>query len=66
MFAYGPPVLSTNTYPDDLDTAALALMTLDVAEEIIHKTMDDMLYYLNPDGLVYVSDPQTNAVAGTH
>ncbi|GFG09990.1 ankyrin [Aspergillus lentulus] len=29
-------------------------MTLDVAEEIIHKTMDDMLYYLNPDGLVYL------------
>ncbi|PKX91101.1 ankyrin [Aspergillus novofumigatus IBT 16806] len=49
VFAYGPPVLSTNTYPDDLGTTALALMAFDVAEEIRHKTMDDMLHYLNPD-----------------
>lgn len=58
MFAYGPPVLTTDTYPDDLDTTTLALLKLDVTEDVKHKTMDDMLQYMNPDGLVYVSDPR--------
>ena len=56
MFAYGPPVLTTDTYPDDIDTTTLALLKLDVTEDVKHKTMDDMLQCMNPDGLVYVGN----------
>ncbi|KAH0428644.1 hypothetical protein CcaCcLH18_08910 [Colletotrichum camelliae] len=53
VFAYGPPVLTTDTYPDDLDTTTLALLKLDVPKSIKEKTMDDMLQFMNPDGLAY-------------
>lgn len=56
VFAYSAPVLTTDTYPDDLDTSTLALLILDISEEVKHKTMDDMLQNTNPDGLVYVRD----------
>lgn len=59
VFAYGAPVLTTDTYPDDLDTTSLALLTLDVTESIKEKTMDDMLKFMNPDGLAYVGDTMT-------
>lgn len=59
MFAYTAPVLTTDTYPDDLDTSTLALLILDTPEKVKHKTMDDMLQNMNPDGLVYVSDIST-------
>lgn len=56
MFAYGPPILTTDTYPDDLDTTTVALLTLDIPEHVKHKTMDDMLNYMNSDGLLYVGE----------
>ncbi|KAJ3958167.1 hypothetical protein N0V92_005268 [Colletotrichum tropicale] len=59
VFAYGAPVLTTETYPDDLDTTSLALLTLDATERIKEKAMDDMLKFMNPDGLAYVGDTNT-------
>ncbi|KAJ5019550.1 hypothetical protein K4K57_012691 [Colletotrichum sp. SAR 10_99] len=59
VFAYGAPVLTTDTYPDDLDTTSLALLTLDATERIKEKAMDDMLKFMNPDGLAYVGDTIT-------
>ncbi|KAH8126190.1 HAD-like protein [Trichoderma asperelloides] len=53
VFPYGPPVLTTDTYPDDVDTTALALLKLDVPDAVKHKTMDDILENRNSDGLVY-------------
>ncbi|KIM94467.1 hypothetical protein OIDMADRAFT_45810 [Oidiodendron maius Zn] len=53
MWAYGPPQLTTESYPDDLDTTTLALLQLDVSVDLKHKAMDGMLQFLNPDGLFY-------------
>ncbi|PTB36219.1 hypothetical protein M441DRAFT_151448 [Trichoderma asperellum CBS 433.97] len=53
VFPYGPPVLTTDTYPDDVDTTALALLKLDVPDVVKHKCMDDILENRNSDGLVY-------------
>ncbi|KAF0319339.1 hypothetical protein GQ607_013444 [Colletotrichum asianum] len=53
VFAYGAPVLTTDTYPDDLDTTSLALLTLDATDRIKENAMDDMLKFMNPDGLAY-------------
>lgn len=58
MFPYGPPVLTTDTYPDDVDTTALALLKLDVPDVVKHKCMDDILENRNSDGLVYVGKLQ--------
>lgn len=54
VFPYGAPVLTTDTYPDDVDTTVLALLKLDVPDAVKHKTMDDILENRNSDGLVYV------------
>ncbi|KAK1633506.1 Haloacid dehalogenase-like hydrolase-domain-containing protein, partial [Colletotrichum phormii] len=53
VFSYGPPVLTTEVYPEDLDTTSMALLTLDVDFDVKQKTMDDILKYLSPDGLAY-------------
>lgn len=53
-FPYGPPVLTTEVFPDDLDTTSIALLTLDVDVDVKHKAMDNILQFLNPDGLAYV------------
>ncbi|KAJ0301589.1 hypothetical protein COL516b_007560 [Colletotrichum fioriniae] len=52
-FSYGPPVLTTEVFPEDLDTTSIALLTLDIDDSVKQKTMDDILQYLNPDGLAY-------------
>lgn len=56
-FSYGPPVLTTEVFPEDLDTTSIALLTLDIDDSVKQKTMDDILQYLNPDGLAYVGCP---------
>ncbi|KXH66335.1 hypothetical protein CSAL01_03929 [Colletotrichum salicis] len=53
VFSYGPPVLTTEVYPEDLDTTSMALLTLDVDFDVKQETMNDILKYLSPDGLVY-------------
>ena len=60
MWAYGPPQLTTESYPDDLDTTTLALLQLDIPANARHKAMDGMLQFLNPDGLFYVGGPYTH------
>lgn len=55
VFAHGKPVLTTAYYPDDLDTTTLAFLSLDMPTKVKHEVMDDMLNYVTPDGLFYVS-----------
>ncbi|KAI3535680.1 hypothetical protein CSPX01_11204 [Colletotrichum filicis] len=52
-FSYGPPVLTTEVFPEDLDTTSIALLTLDVDFDVKQKAMDNILQFLNPDGLAY-------------
>ncbi|KAL2884401.1 hypothetical protein SGCOL_000346 [Colletotrichum sp. CLE4] len=46
-------LLTTEVYPEDLDTTSMALLTLDIDFDVKQKTMDDILKYLSPDGLAY-------------
>jgi len=46
--------LTTDSYPDDLDTTSIALMTLDYPPEVIHSIMDEMLQYTNEDDIIMV------------
>ncbi|KXH65328.1 hypothetical protein CNYM01_00905 [Colletotrichum nymphaeae SA-01] len=52
-FPYGPPVLTTEVFPEDLDTTSIAILTLVVDFDVKQKAMDNILQYLNPDGLAY-------------
>ncbi|KAK7458292.1 hypothetical protein Landi51_01115 [Colletotrichum acutatum] len=52
-FSYGPPVLTTEVFPEDLDTTSIALLTLDVDFDVKQKAMDNIFQFLNPDGLAY-------------
>ncbi|KAF1937076.1 HAD-like protein [Clathrospora elynae] len=49
------PVLTTQTYPDDLDTTTLAFLApeLEIATDFKKSIMDEMLEYQNRDGLFY-------------
>lgn len=41
-------------YPDDLDTTSLALMITDCDKEVVSSVMDEMLEYVNDEGIVMV------------
>lgn len=49
------PVLTDSNFPDDLDTTTLAFLGLEMAKEVTKSVMDDMLKYINSDGLLLVS-----------
>lgn len=49
------PVLTDSNFPDDLDTTTLAFLGLEMAKEVTKSVMDDMLKYVNNDGLLLVS-----------
>ncbi len=51
----GKGILTHENFPDDLDTTALGLVTMKPPKEHVHSLMDEMLTYLNEDGLPYVS-----------
>ncbi|KAI1500548.1 Haloacid dehalogenase-like hydrolase-domain-containing protein [Biscogniauxia marginata] len=48
----GDPVLTTSIYPHDMDTTAVALLTLDYPEEVKHSVMDEMLNFVTADGII--------------
>ncbi|KAF9894654.1 hypothetical protein FE257_006542 [Aspergillus nanangensis] len=48
----GGPNLTTDTFPDDLDTTSLALSIVPPAPEIISSVMDEIVSRLNKDGIV--------------
>lgn len=50
----GKPVLTDSNFSDNLDTTTLALLGLEMAKEVKKSVMDDMLKYVNSDGLLLV------------
>ena len=55
-FFQGKPLLTTETFPDDLDDTALALLISD-DKCLKHSVMDEMLRYITKDGMPLVSSP---------
>ncbi|EQK97641.1 HAD-like protein [Ophiocordyceps sinensis CO18] len=51
-FYSGAPVLTTESFPDDLDTTSLAFLNLEHDEATVRATMDDMLACCDQDGIV--------------
>lgn len=48
-----PTFTKTNT-PNDLDTTCLALQLVPHEDTIVQSLLDEMLEYLNPDGIIQV------------
>jgi HAD superfamily hydrolase (TIGR01509 family) len=53
-FFQGTPVLTTEEFPCDLDTTSLALTVTRQSTNVISSMMDEMLEYLDKDGIVQV------------
>ncbi|KAA1477767.1 hypothetical protein DENSPDRAFT_844968 [Dentipellis sp. KUC8613] len=51
-FFEGEGVLTTKIFPCDLDTTSIGLMVLEPAYEEISRTMDEMLQYVDEDGII--------------
>lgn len=48
--------MTTDSYPCDMDTTALAWTTVKNGTDVqLHHVMNEMLRYLTPDGIVQVS-----------
>lgn len=47
--------LTTEYYPDDLDTTAVGLTVLKRSQEIVMPILDEMLKYVASDGILLVS-----------
>ena len=54
-FFQGKPILTTETYPCDLDTTSVALTVTAGSKEVISSVMDEMLKYVDKDGIVQVT-----------
>ncbi|OBZ71404.1 Alpha-D-glucose-1-phosphate phosphatase YihX [Grifola frondosa] len=50
-FFQGKGILTYDHYPDDLDTTCLGLIVMKPSEEFVHSLIDEMLEYLNDDGI---------------
>ncbi|KAJ5672848.1 hypothetical protein N7507_001975 [Penicillium longicatenatum] len=48
----GTPLLTTETFPNDLDTTSIALSTLPIKESIVLSVMDEMLTFTSEDGIL--------------
>jgi hypothetical protein len=53
-FWQGNPMLTTEDFPFDLDTTSIALMVIRPPKAIVHSVMDEMLQYLDADGIIQV------------
>ncbi|KAG1749471.1 HAD-like domain-containing protein [Suillus lakei] len=53
-FFQGKPLLTTEEYPFDLDTTSLGLTLMGSPEDVAHSVMDDMLDYIDDDGIIQV------------
>lgn len=49
------PILTTEVFPCDLDTTSVALTVTGRSKEVISSVMDEMLNYVDKDGIVQVS-----------
>lgn len=50
----GKPLLTTEVFPYDLDTTSVALMVMKPDEAVVQSVMDEMLQYVNTDGIIQV------------
>ena len=48
------PIFTTESYPLDLDTTSLYFTVVKRDDAIVHSVMDEMLEYVNEDGIVEV------------
>ena len=48
------PIFTTESYPLDLDTTSLYFTVIKRDDAIVHSVMDEMLEYVNEDGIVEV------------
>lgn len=55
----GKGVLTKANFPNDLDTTSLGLTILPPSTDVIHSVLDEMLEYVNNDGIVQVSSSTT-------
>ncbi|KAG2756101.1 HAD-like protein [Suillus brevipes Sb2] len=46
------PLLTTEEFPFDLDTTSLGLTVMGSPEDVAHSVMDDMLNYIDDDGII--------------
>lgn len=53
-FFSGKPKYTSQVYPDDMDTTALALVVLSYDAKLAHSILDEILSYVDEDGLVQV------------
>ncbi|KAG2074605.1 hypothetical protein BDR04DRAFT_1173187 [Suillus decipiens] len=51
-FFQGKPLLTTEEFPSDLDTTSLGLTVMGGPEDVAHSVMDDMLDYIDDDGII--------------
>ncbi|KAJ7462352.1 Haloacid dehalogenase-like hydrolase-domain-containing protein [Mycena galericulata] len=51
-FFHGKGTLTTEAFPFDLDTTSIGLTVLDRDKEVINSVMDEMLQYIDSDGIV--------------
>jgi len=51
----GKPLLTTEAFPYDLDTTSLGLMATKREQAVIQSVMDEMLEYVNADGIIQVT-----------
>lgn len=51
-FFQGKPLLTTEEFPFDLDTTSLGLTVMGGPEDVAHSVMDDMLDYIDDDGII--------------
>ncbi|KAG2138330.1 Haloacid dehalogenase-like hydrolase-domain-containing protein [Suillus clintonianus] len=51
-FFEGKPLLTTEEFPFDLDTTSIGLTVMSSPEDVAHSVMDDMLDYIDDDGII--------------
>jgi len=54
-FFHEKPILTTEHFPCDLDTTSIALTVTGRSKEVISSVMDEMLNYVDKDGIIQVS-----------
>ena len=57
------PALTTATFPCDLDTTSIGLMTTQPSADVFKLVMDEMLTYRTGEGIILVRATHTLALA---
>lgn len=65
MLLVGSGQLTTEQFPFDLDTTSLALTILRQEKDIAYSVMDEMLGYIDEDGIIMVALHHSDAGVST-